>query len=367
MDNSRYHLATSENNWNWPLVIVAQCHPGNCTMMHHAHHVDHIITSTRFCASWLFLLNAQSFMCEDMILTLNVLELCYAPTLTLPCFTQIQKCGRRCCLVYWSQQLSIGQDHLNTVDRGIQLLGNFFVNIRSKVRAPCCKGQHLMPRKTWACQHEHTSFTNKIQLQNTDGIIDTWSVMADVATAGRCKSKEVTPRFQRRNVTLSIVIASTSHISAMTSEKHCMQTTCRHVCVWDAFIQTRNVTFSKEIASRSHSSAITSEKHCMGTTCRNLGVWDAFIQKRNVALSIVIASTSHSSAMTSEKHCMQTTCRHVCVWDAFIQTRNVTLSIIVVSTSHSSAITSEKHCMFKPYRNLGVWDAFIQKRNVTLS
>ena len=94
--------------------------------------------------------------------------------------------------------------------------------------------------------------------------------------------------------------------------------------VWDAFIQKRNVTSSIIVASTSHSSAITSEKHCMETTCRNLGVWDAFIQKRNVTSSIIVASTSHSSATTSEKHCMETTCRNLGVWDAFIQKRNVT-------------------------------------------
>ena len=61
---------------------------------------------------------------------------------------------------------------------------------------------------------------------------------------------------------------------------------------------------SKIILSATNRTAITSEKHGVIVTGRHVAVGQALIQRWNVALSLAISSASNSYTITAEKHRM---------------------------------------------------------------
>ena len=87
-------------------------------------------------------------------------------TQPLASFTDICKAGRWLCAADSGQQLSVGQDHSNTLDGNIQFKRNALVSIPGRFKWARTQTHHFFPTQTRQSQQHSVILTNNIQLQH---------------------------------------------------------------------------------------------------------------------------------------------------------------------------------------------------------
>ena len=126
-----------------------------------------------------------------------------------------------------------------------------------------------------------------------------------------CRNLRVNNSFIRGwNVALSVIVPAASNSLAVISQQHRVTPSRRNLGVKDSLLKgsnARNGTFN--FTATSSSFAITLKQDCMTAPCRHLAVWNAFIQRWNVTLAVIILATSNSLAVASEKNCVMHSCK----------------------------------------------------------
>ena len=122
-----------------------------------------------------------------------------------------------------ANNLPPGKNHPNTSEGRRQLPRYPLMSLRNQVRSACIQAKNFTTSHVQASQHHCITFTNKIHLQNTiwDWKLGNEARIANIPTAGACKSQKLTPRFQWWNVALSVKVASAGCYTPITAKKYC--------------------------------------------------------------------------------------------------------------------------------------------------
>ena len=165
-------------------------------------------------------------------------------TQPLASFADICKAGRWLCTADSGQQLSVGQDHSNTLDGNIQFKRNALVSIPGRIKWARIQTHHFFPTQTRQSQQHSVILTNNIQLQHK--VSANWHI---------CNICNVTNPWWNQNLALCWKFRSTISSPAITSATRTLAD--RNLSIWQSLIQSWNGEFSMRILTTNYSTAIT--------------------------------------------------------------------------------------------------------------